>query len=143
MSSLIELSYSCFILDFPYAWLTLLSLLEPLCARRMPRKVVSGPDYDDEYDDYDEYDDDYDDYDDTTKYGNNRDSAKTGKGMLSNLLLLSISPLMRRKCLLELLHSLIPTTRIVHGLCKPFTTAVLLLKAMVIKVIIIYSLVLN
>lgn len=29
----------------------------------MPRKVVSGPDYDDEYnDDYDEYDEDYDDY---------------------------------------------------------------------------------
>ncbi|XP_015692190.1 HBS1-like protein isoform X2 [Oryza brachyantha] len=32
----------------------------------MPRKVVSGPDYDDEYgDDYDEYDDDYDDYGET------------------------------------------------------------------------------
>ncbi|CAD6262465.1 unnamed protein product [Miscanthus lutarioriparius] len=34
----------------------------------MPRKVVSGPDYDDEYGDYDEYDDD--DYDET-EYGNN------------------------------------------------------------------------
>ncbi|KAF0892249.1 hypothetical protein E2562_014834 [Oryza meyeriana var. granulata] len=32
----------------------------------MPRKVVSGPDYDDGYDDdYDEYDDDYDDYGET------------------------------------------------------------------------------
>ncbi|KAL5216160.1 hypothetical protein ABZP36_007561 [Zizania latifolia] len=32
----------------------------------MPRKVVSGPDYDDDYnDDYDEYQDGYDDYDET------------------------------------------------------------------------------
>ncbi|KAM3389514.1 hypothetical protein ACQJBY_011574 [Aegilops geniculata] len=29
----------------------------------MPRKVVSGPDYDDDYDDYEDYEDDYDDYD--------------------------------------------------------------------------------
>uniref|UniRef100_A0A0E0PDH5 Tr-type G domain-containing protein n=1 Tax=Oryza rufipogon TaxID=4529 RepID=A0A0E0PDH5_ORYRU len=36
------------------------------CVSRMPRKVVSGPDYDDEYDDdYDEYDEDYDDYGET------------------------------------------------------------------------------
>nr|TKV93012.1 hypothetical protein SEVIR_9G199100v2 [Setaria viridis] len=42
----------------------------------MPRKVVSGPDYDDEYDDYDEYDDDYDEYDDTG-YGNDKHPVKT------------------------------------------------------------------
>ena len=37
-------------------------LVESPNGRKMPRKVVSGPDYDDEYDDYDEYDDD-DEYD--------------------------------------------------------------------------------
>ncbi|KAF7003494.1 hypothetical protein CFC21_018802 [Triticum aestivum] len=31
----------------------------------MPRKVVSGPDYDDDYADYEDYEDDYDDYDET------------------------------------------------------------------------------
>lgn len=53
--------------------------------RKMPRKVVSGPDYDDEYDDYD----DYDEYDET-EYGNNH-PVKMGKGILPNLLALSIS----------------------------------------------------
>ena len=33
--------------------------------RTMPRKVVSGPDYDDDYADYEDYEDDYDDYDET------------------------------------------------------------------------------
>jgi hypothetical protein len=88
--------------------LTLL-VIEPIYARRMPRKVVSGPDYDDEYDDY-EYDDDYDEYDDTG-YGNNQQPVKTGKGMLPNLLAVPISPLMRWKYLLQLLHSLILTIR--------------------------------
>jgi elongation factor 1 alpha-like protein len=47
----------------------------------MPRKVVSGPDYDDGYDDYDDYDEDYDKYDDTG-YGMNQQPAKDEKGML-------------------------------------------------------------
>ncbi|KAL6843789.1 hypothetical protein ACP4OV_026360 [Aristida adscensionis] len=41
----------------------------------MPRKVVTGPDYDDEYDDYDDYDDEYDDYDETG-HGKNQHSVK-------------------------------------------------------------------
>ncbi|KAG0527271.1 hypothetical protein BDA96_06G219400 [Sorghum bicolor] len=45
----------------------------------MPRKVVSGPDYDDEYDDYDEYDDD-DEYDEN-EYANNH-PVKMGKESL-------------------------------------------------------------
>jgi hypothetical protein len=45
----------------------------------MPRKVVSGPDYDYEYDDYDE------DYDETG-YGINQQPAKEEKGMLLKLL---------------------------------------------------------
>ncbi|XP_020401173.1 HBS1-like protein isoform X2 [Zea mays] len=51
----------------------------------MPRKVVSGPDYDDDYDDYDEYDDDDDDDDeyDETRYGNNT-PVMTGKETLKN-----------------------------------------------------------
>lgn len=57
-----------------------------LYARRMPRKVVSGPDYDDEYDDYDEYDDDYDDYDETG-HGDIQHPVKEEKGMLFKLLL--------------------------------------------------------
>ncbi|CAN6293017.1 unnamed protein product [Urochloa humidicola] len=44
----------------------------------MPRKVVSGPDYDDDYDDYDEYDDDYDEYDDTG-HGNDQHPVKAVK----------------------------------------------------------------
>ncbi|CAN6323553.1 unnamed protein product [Urochloa humidicola] len=44
----------------------------------MPRKVVSGPDYDDDYDDYDEYDDDYVEYDDT-EYDNDQHPVKTVK----------------------------------------------------------------
>ena len=44
----------------------------------MPRKVVSGPDYDDDYDDYDEYDDDYDEYDDT-RYGNDQHPVRRKK----------------------------------------------------------------
>ncbi|CAN6298865.1 unnamed protein product [Urochloa humidicola] len=44
----------------------------------MPRKVVSGPDYDDDYDDYDEYDDDYDEYDDTG-HGNDQPPVKAVK----------------------------------------------------------------
>ena len=60
----------------------MLSLLESPYARKMPRKVVSGPDYDDEYDDYDEYDE--------TEYGNNH-PVNMGKGILLNLLALSIS----------------------------------------------------
>ncbi|KAG2548010.1 HBS1-like protein [Panicum virgatum] len=47
----------------------------------MPRKVVSGPDYDDDYDDYDEYDDDYDEYDDT-RYGNDQHPVQKGKESL-------------------------------------------------------------
>ncbi|KAJ1272574.1 hypothetical protein BS78_06G213000 [Paspalum vaginatum] len=47
----------------------------------MPRKVVSGPDYDDKYDDYDEYDDDYDDYDEAG-YSNNQNAVNTGKESL-------------------------------------------------------------
>ena len=85
--------------------------MEPLYARRMPRKVVSGPDYDDDYDDYDEYDDDYDEYDDT-RYGNDQHPVQKGKGILPNLLVLFMSSLMRQKCLLELLYRLILT---VHG----------------------------
>ncbi|CAL4942808.1 unnamed protein product [Urochloa decumbens] len=44
----------------------------------MPRKVVSGPDYDDDYDDYDEYDEDYAEYDDT-EYDNDQHPVKTVK----------------------------------------------------------------
>ncbi|XP_039832198.1 HBS1-like protein isoform X2 [Panicum virgatum] len=44
----------------------------------MPRKVVSGPDCDDDYDDYDEYDDDYDEYDDT-RYGNDQHPVQKEK----------------------------------------------------------------
>jgi len=85
-----------------------LSLLESPYARKMPRKVVSGPDYDDEYDDYDEYDDDdYDEYDET-EYGNNH-PVNMGKGILLNLLALSISSLKRWQWLLELLYCLIQT----------------------------------
>ncbi|XP_062226600.1 uncharacterized protein LOC133924882 isoform X2 [Phragmites australis] len=47
----------------------------------MPRKVVSGPDYDDGYDDYDEYDEDYDDYDETG-YGKNQHPVKEEKESL-------------------------------------------------------------
>jgi hypothetical protein len=63
-------------------------LVESPNGRKMPRKVVSGPDYDDEYDDYDEYDDD-DEYDEN-EYANNH-PVKMGKGILPNLQALSIS----------------------------------------------------
>ncbi|TVU15903.1 hypothetical protein EJB05_39446 [Eragrostis curvula] len=49
----------------------------------MPRKVVSGPDYDDEYDEYDDYDEDYDEYDETG-YGNTQHPAKEEKESLKN-----------------------------------------------------------
>uniref|UniRef100_A0A0E0DHT5 Uncharacterized protein n=1 Tax=Oryza meridionalis TaxID=40149 RepID=A0A0E0DHT5_9ORYZ len=46
----------------------------------MPRKVVSGPDYDDEYDDdYDEYDEDYDDYGETGHSGDIQHPVKEEK----------------------------------------------------------------
>lgn len=76
----------------------MLSLLESPYARKMPRKVVSGPDYDD---DYDEYDDEYDE----TRYGNNT-PVMTGKGILPNLLALFISSVKRGKWSLELLYTL-------------------------------------
>lgn len=79
-----------------------LSLLESPYARKMPRKVVSGPDYDD---DYDEYDDDDDDEYDETRYGNNT-PVMTGKGILPNLLALFISSVKRGKWSLELLYTL-------------------------------------
>lgn len=84
----------------------MLSLLESPYARKMPRKVVSGPDYDDDYDDYDEYDDDDDDDEyDETRYGNNT-PVMTGKGILPNLLALFISSIKRGKWSLELLYTL-------------------------------------
>jgi hypothetical protein len=82
-----------------------LYLLESPYARKMPRKVVSGPDYDDDYDDYDEYDDDDDDEYDETRYGNNT-PVMTGKGILPNLLALFISSVKRGKWSLELLYTL-------------------------------------
>jgi hypothetical protein len=78
-----------------------LSLLESPYARKMPHKVVSGPDYDD---DYDEYDDDDDDEYDETRYGNNT-PVMTGKGILPNLLALFISSIKRGKWSLELLYT--------------------------------------
>ncbi|KAK3146634.1 hypothetical protein QOZ80_3BG0269250 [Eleusine coracana subsp. coracana] len=49
----------------------------------MPRKVVSGPDYDDEYDDYDDYDEDYDEYE-GNGYGTNQQPAKGEKEPLKD-----------------------------------------------------------
>lgn len=72
----------------------MLSLLESPYARKMPRKVVSRPDYDDDYDEYDE-----------TRYGNNT-PVMTGKGILPNLLALFISSVKRGKWSLELLYTL-------------------------------------
>lgn len=86
----------------------MLSLLESPYARKMPRKVVSGPDYDDDYDEYDEYDDDDDDEYDETRYGNNT-PVMTGKGILPNLLALFISSVKRGKWSLELLYTAIPS----------------------------------